>query len=90
MRYYTAVFTVLSGASKLVFTCKDGALKKLRTCLSFCFFHVLSFLIYLSACLPAILLFSPHQKHSDGSPSEESRQDISPVVAVLSHSDHTD
>lgn len=31
---------------------------------------------------------SPHQKNSDGSPSEESRQDISPVVAVLSHPDY--
>lgn len=31
-----------------------------------------------------------HQKHSDGSAGEESRQDVGPVVAVLSHPDHAD
>lgn len=37
---------------------------------------------------PPSFLVSPHQKHSNGRSSEESCQDVRPVVAVLSHSNH--
>ncbi len=41
----------------------------------------------ISSAFLYILAFS-HQKHSDRSPGEESCQDVSPVVTVLSHPDH--